>query len=114
MPGIARLRPMRRQDGSILFGRKRWKTLRPDEQSRSMKSSATSKFWRAYHSLPLEIQAEAEKLIAYGKKTHDTLRCALSAKDRTGRCGSRAAGARSDACTRTRSTGFGSAITTHT
>ena len=32
-------------DDSILSGRKQWKTSRPDEPSRSMKSSATSKFW---------------------------------------------------------------------
>jgi hypothetical protein len=32
---------------------------RPGEQSRSMKSSVTGKFWRAYHSLPAEIRAEA-------------------------------------------------------
>jgi hypothetical protein len=49
------------RDGSTIFGLKRWKISKPAEQSRSMKSSATSKFWRAYRLLPPEIRAEANK-----------------------------------------------------
>src|SRR5581483_1803633 len=61
MPGIARLRRTRKRDVWTISGRKRWKISRPDERSRSMKSSTTTKFWRAYQSLPSEIRAEARK-----------------------------------------------------
>jgi hypothetical protein len=41
-----------------------------------MKSSATSKFWRAYHSLPPEIRAEARKAYHLWKENprHPSLR----------------------------------------
>jgi len=60
-------------EGSTIFGRKRWKTSRPDEQSRSMKSSTTSKFWRAYHSLRRRYEPRLGRLIGSGGKTHATL-----------------------------------------
>src|SRR6266576_5262842 len=61
MRGIVRSRPTRKRDDLTISGRRQWTISRPDEQSRSMKSSATTKFWRAYDLLPPEIRSEASK-----------------------------------------------------
>ena len=79
-----------------------------------MKSSATSKFWRVYHSLPAEIRAEARKAYRLWKENprHPSLRFERKGPYWSVRIarGWRALGR----CTKARFTGFGSALTTNT
>jgi len=79
-----------------------------------MKSSTTDSFWRAYHSLPQEIQTEARKAYRLWQQIRVILPFGSSAKAIIGQCASRAAGVRSRDSTKARFIGSGSDHMTNT